>query len=221
MCEDARYNGVRAEVGMKRLRNFFESIVFAGMRPGSTAGNADGMRWLGPLRGPIERFLSGGAAPTDPLYLTNRTLGQRVRLAAVVAVPFVLVLAAIYLATMGYLAPSEAPQQQLTPAQIAQKMLPNLNEKDLEIRSNHELDVMDVHVEHGSPLKLAGVLKNNTARTIHDAQLIFDVTDDAGSRLGAVSTTVPSVDAKSSVAFSFTIPQTNAAFALVREMNSR
>lgn len=220
MCEDARYNGLRSPVGMKRLRNFFESIVFAGMKPGSSAAKTDGMRWLGPLRGPIERFLSGGAAPTDPLYLTNRTLGQRARLAAVVAVPLVLVLAAIYFATTGYLTPAEAPQQQLTPAQIAQKMLPNLD-KNLEIKSNHELDVTDVHVEHGSPLKLAGVLKNNTGRAIRDAQLVFDVTDEAGSRLGAVSTTVERVDAKSSAPFSFSIPQPNAAFALVREVNSR
>jgi hypothetical protein len=205
---------------MNPVRKFFESIVFAGLRPAQKGAPEKRLRWLGPLREPVERFLSGGAAPDDPLYLTNRSWGQRARLGLLIAVPFLLVGVVLFFALGDYLTPQEAPQQQLTPAQIAEKMLPNLD-KDLHVQTNHDLEVEDVHVEHGAAVKLSGVVKNNTDHAIENAELVFDLTNDAGSRLGAVSTTIARVDAHSSTNFSFPVPQQDAAFALVREVNTQ
>ena len=39
---------------MKRIREFLESIVFAGMKPGTQAVPKRNLQWLGPLRDPIE-----------------------------------------------------------------------------------------------------------------------------------------------------------------------
>lgn len=203
---------------MKRLRKFFESIIFAGLRPAGTAAPETNLRWLGPLRAPVERFLAGGVAPSDPLYLTNRTFGQRMRVASLVAVPFVVIAAVLAVALSGLLTPKDKPIQQLTPAQIAEKMLPDLK-KDMDIRTNHDLDVKDVHLEHGAISKLAGVVTNNTDHAIENAVVVFDLTNNFGSRLGAVSTTIAHVDAKGSSTFSVIIPQTDAQFAIVREMD--
>ena len=59
---------------MKQIREFLESIAFAGLKPGGQTAPKRQLPWLGPLR---DRLLSGGPAPTDPLYLTNRTLGRK------------------------------------------------------------------------------------------------------------------------------------------------
>ena len=57
---------------MKRLRQIFESIVYAGLKP------------------------------RDPFYLSNRTTGQRIRLAALIAIPCLAVLGGVALAALGY-----------------------------------------------------------------------------------------------------------------------
>jgi hypothetical protein len=204
---------------MNRIRKMFESIAYAGMKP---AGAPQGKRlaWLGPLAGPIIRFLDGGARPDDPFYLTNRTLGQKMRAVLVIAAPCLLVAGAIGLAAIGYFdsaAPKLPPAPTLTPEQVATKMLPNLD-KDLKIYVNHDVEVMDVHVEKGSIMKVAGSARNTTDRAMLNTELIFDLTNDAGSRLGAVSTKVARIEPKSVAEFSFPVQQREAAFALVREI---
>ena len=207
---------------MNRFRKLFESIAYAGMKPGGSRPTRR-MGWLGPLAGPVRRFLDGGAAPSDPFYLTNRTIGHRLRLAVVVAFPCVLVVGAIGLATMGYFGSAHdaaRPTPALTPEQVAAKMLPNID-KNLQIESNHDIGVSDVHIEQGSATKVAGTATNNTNHVIQDAELVFDLTDVSGSRLGAVSTKIARLPAKGSAAFSFTVPQRTAAFALVRDIKEQ
>lgn len=180
---------------MNRLRKFFESIVYAGMTP-------------------------GGAAPSDPFYLTNRSMGQRIRLAAVIAVPCLLVATAIGLAALGYFddsTPKAPPAPTLTPEQVATKMLPNLD-RDLKIDTNKEIEVPDVHVEKGAVTKLAGTIRNNTDRVMENVEVVFDLTDASGSRLGAVSAKVAKVPPKGTADFLFPVEQHEAAFALVREI---
>jgi len=175
---------------MNRLRKFLESIVFAGMRP-----------------------------TEDPLYLSNRTIRQKIKLGVLIGLPLVVVGALLLYALNEHKNPRQAPAAQLTPEQIAQKMLPNLN-GDLKVDSNRNLEVMDVHVQQGKPLRLTGEVRNKTSHAIQNAQIVFDLTDKLGSRLGAVSTTVARIEANASARFDFPIPQPNAAFALVREVDT-
>src|SRR6266540_3760121 len=94
---------------MKRLRAFLESIAFAGLKPSGQKAQGRQLRWLGPLRGPMERFLAGGAT-SDPLYLSNRTLSQKMRSWALIAVPCLVLAVAIAIALSTLLDPPETKQ---------------------------------------------------------------------------------------------------------------
>jgi hypothetical protein len=86
---------------------------------------------------------------------------------------------------------------------------------------NKDLEVVDVHIEPTTPARVAGTIRNKTIRDVAQAELVFDLATNFGSRLGAVSTHVRNVPALGTVNFAFTIPQEKAAFALVREIRTR
>lgn len=205
----------------KRLKKLLESVAYAGMKPqGGSASAAAKAKGASALQGWIDGKLNQ-AGPSDPLYLSNRTLGQKAMVWAAFAVP-----AALILVIVGFVvfrshdpdAPSALIPDAPSNAEIADKMLPNLN-KNLHLASQTDLDIQDVHVVSGSPSRLAGVVKNNSERQIAKAELVFDLTNKADSRLGAVSTEVTNIAPKASVPFNFVIEQANATFALVREVH--
>jgi hypothetical protein len=176
-------------------------------------------KFLASVSASFSRFIDG-RAPSDPFYLSNRTFAQKLRPALIIGVPGVLLALGIGLAVTGYFdkpVPLVSSQPNLTPEQVAAKMLPNLD-KNLKVEQNHDVEVADVHIEQSGGTKVAGTVRNTTAHVIQDPELVFDLTDAAGSRLGAVSTRIPKIDARSSAPFSFPVPQKNAAFALVREV---
>lgn len=202
----------------RRIRQFIDSIVFAGLKPGGFRGHSEGLRWLGPLRGPVERFISGGRAPSDPFYLSNRTFGQKVRLGILIAAPCLLVAAFFGLALVQYFGKSTPPPApELTPAEVALRTLPNVD-KDIHLDVNIEVEVVEVHVDHAS-LRLVGTLKNNTNRAV-GAEVVFDLTDAAGSQVGAVVGRVERIAPEGKANFQFPIKQQDAAFALVREVHT-
>ena len=207
---------------LKRLREVIESIAFAGMKPGSHATAATPRKWLGPLRGPIERLLAGGPAPSDPLYLTNRTLGQKARFWSLIAIPCLFLALGIGLLLSNLLAPPPpAPVRQLSSAEIAAKILPNVA-KDIKVEQNMDIEVLEVGIQRDpDPRLLAGKVRNNTTHEIAAADFVFDLTDSSGSQLGAVRATVERIPAASVKAFQFPIKQQQAAFALVRDMSIR
>jgi hypothetical protein len=196
------------------FRQFVESVVFAGMKPGEPRSEARRMRWLGPYREILERFLSG-SAPDDPFYLTNRTVGQRVKLWLLVAAPVLLVAAVIAFGVLGFIEKKDSAPKELTPQQIAAKMLPDLN-KPMQFDVNRDLEVLEARVQQGEPVKLVGSVRNVTDRTIGHAELVFDLTDARGSRLGAVSVPLESLPPQRSINFELAIEQRTAVFALKR-----
>ena len=204
---------------MKRLRAFFESILFAGLKPGARpAGQTQGMKWLGPLRDAIDRFLSGGA-PKDPLYLTNRSLGRKVGFWAVVALPCLLIMGVVALAlSRNYFDPADAPApKEMTPEEVSRKVLPNIA-RNIQIDTNRDVEVVEVHVERAAELRVVGSVRNNSARNFAAVDVVCNLTDVRGSELGAVSGHIENLAPKSVKAFQFPIQQRNAAFALVREI---
>jgi hypothetical protein len=190
------------------------------MKPG---GAPQGKRpgWMNPLTASMKRFLDG-ATPSDPFYLSNRTPGQKIRAAAVIALPCLLVASGIGLAMFGFFdsRPADAPPRTaLTPEQLAARMLPNLD-KNIKIDVNRDVEVDDAHIERGAVTKVVGTARNTTDHAIHNAELVFNLTNAAGSRLGAVSITIPRIEAKSTAAFSSPVEEPQAAFALVREIRT-
>ncbi len=203
---------------MNRIREFFESIVFAGMKPGTQAVPKRNLKWLGPLRDPIERLLSGGPAPTDPLYLTNRTPAQKLKFWSLIAIPCLVLAVGVGVTLSNFLEPPETkPVKEPPPGEVTAKLFPSVT-KDLKLAPPSDVQVIEVRVD-GS--RLVGVVKNTTAREIAVAELIIDLTDSAGSQVGAVTGTVEKLPPSSSKEFQIPIKQRDAAIALVREVKSR
>jgi hypothetical protein len=213
----------------KRLKELFEKVAYTGLQPqgrpaqpGQAAQPAANVKPSGiaAFRAWVERHLSK-SGPSDPLYLSNRTLGQKLKAWAIVGVPAIVVLGIVGVVLLGYFNKDLGvgpPPVGLTNAELAAKMLPDLN-NNLHVETQHDLDIEDVHVVTGSPARLAGVAKNNTDHEIARAELVFDLTDKTGSRQGAVTTELKNISAKSSVPFQFVLQQATASFALVREVH--
>jgi hypothetical protein len=206
-----------------RFRQWIESIVYVGMRPGQPGrpvAPPDHYRWLGPLRGPVERFLSGGPAPSDPLYLTNRTVRQRVKSAAIIVIPFIFVAVFVGLAAGDYFkkkAPLQAPE--LTAAEIAAKSLPNFS--TIKLDSNKDVEVLEIAVEHSPGTAIVATVKNHTSRTVHNIEIVVDLTDSSGSQLGGISMPMADLPPNGSAKLRFPITHNSAALAIVREIRSQ
>jgi hypothetical protein len=200
-----------------RLREFLESIVFAGMKPAGPSGPKR-MKWLGPLEKPLEKFLNG-AAPTDPLYLSNRPLKQRLKLAAVVFVPCLVVAVGLLMALANRIPVTGAgPAPELTPNEVTQKILPHLD-RNIKIDVNRDLEVMEIHIERGAETSLVCTVRNNSGQDIQNGGVIVDLTDSSGSQVGGITIPV-SVAARSTKKIQMPIKQSNAVFALVRELQT-
>jgi hypothetical protein len=208
----------------KRIKQFFESLAYAGLKPsgGKPLGAAEAKPSgrFAPIQERLDKFLNRGGS-SDPLYLSNRTFTRKAGVWLVIGVPAVVLLAGLGLVLSGYFnqdSPVAPPPVGLSNAEIAQKMLPDLN-KDLHIASQHDLEVQDVHIIRAGPVKLAGLALNNTDHALKKVDLVFELTDKNGSRQGAVSTVLTNMAARSTVSFQFAIEQQAAAFALVREIH--
>jgi hypothetical protein len=181
---------------LKRVRQFLESIVFAGMKPGAK-----------------------GAKPLDPLYLSKRTVAQRIKSTLPILLPVVLVAAIVAVALSRRSVSQSKPQSELTVAEIAAKILPDFP-KDIHVESNRDVQVVEARLTPAPNAKVTGSVRNNTERRIRRARLVFDLTDANGSQVGAVSTIVENLAPKSTTNFEFAIQHAGAALVLVREVSS-
>src|SRR5215470_16569561 len=95
----------------------------------------------------LERFV-GGSAPSDPLYLTNRTFGQKLRIGLLIGTP-VLAIAGLVAMALGNYFDSPPPQKAAAPkpatGEITAKVLPNL-EKEYKSESDRQVEVTEAAV---------------------------------------------------------------------------
>jgi len=187
------------------------------MKPSSPASAAQPKRPAGGFRDKLEGLLSGGPAPSDPLYLTNRSLWQRARTAILVAIPCLILLGVVALGVSRHFRVQEKPVHQPTPAEIAQATLPNLV-KNVQITTDHDLEVSEARIQHGPPAMVMGIVKNNSSHSIDNIRVVFTITSDIGAKLGYTAVHVDHVDPKSTAPFSLRIDHDDAAFALVKEI---
>ena len=203
---------------MKRLRELFESIAFVGLKPSGEKTTDKSHKWLGPLAGPIDRFLSGGAAPNDPLYLTNRTFGQKLKSWSIIGIPCLILAVGVGVTLSNILNPPEArPAAELTAKEISAKLLPDLD-ANLKLDMNSDLEAVEVKIDHTGGSHVSGVVRNRTDHDISSAHLVLDLTDINGSQVGGVEVPIQNIQAQKTKTFSHPIAQPTAAFALVREV---
>jgi hypothetical protein len=177
----------------------------------------------------LERFV-GGSSLDDPLYLTNRTSGQKVRTAVLIGTPVLAICVLVYLALTKEFDRPSARQRNADIAatskakeptgEITAKVLPNLDKTYLS-EQTRDVDVLEAAVSRGSDPTLLGKLRNNTDTLVRVADVVFDITDNEGSQLGGVSVRVENIPAKGTAPFRLVLPQRAARTALVREVHTR
>jgi hypothetical protein len=170
----------------------------------------------GSVRDRFRRFLDGPDIH-DPLYLTNRSLGQRVRLGLLVGTPVVIVCTLVALAVSNKIAKNTAPPVEVSAAEIAARSMPELNQS-LKVPMNTDLQVEQAAVEPVSPPYVSGTMRNTSDRRYPYARAIFDLADATGSEIGTVSAELHDLAPHSVVKFRFPIQQTGAVFVLLREI---
>jgi hypothetical protein len=205
---------------VQKLKEFFEKIAYAGLKPSAQKAEARPDNGWGRIRTKIDGFLAGGPAPSDPLYLTNRSLGQKAKPIIIIGIPMLVLLGAIALSLSNILDPPETkPAVELTAKEVSSKILPNLD-SNLKIDSNTDLEVVEVRVEHTGGSRIFGSVRNNTNHEIASAHIVIDLTDINGSQVGGVEVVVEAIPASKTKAFSQPIAQKGAAFALVRDIGA-
>jgi hypothetical protein len=177
----------------------------------------------------VERFV-GRSAVNDPLYVSNRSFGQKFRVGLLLGIPILAVGGLIYLAlTQAFdrtivlernaakLAAEDGPAAN-TAGTVTASVLPNL-EKGYTSQQSRDVEVIEAGVSHAADRVLSGRVHNKSDR-VQMADIVFDVTDDEGSQLGGVSVRVDNIPANGTAPFRVTLPQRTAQNALVREVKS-
>jgi len=202
---------------VKRLRQFFENIAYAGLKPAQKAAATPTTFW-GKLRARFEQFLAGGPAPSDPLYLTNRSMGQKARPLLIIGIPMAILLGAIGIFLSNILDPPEVKEAaEPTAKEVAAKILPNLD-NNIKIDNNSDVEVVEIKIENTGGPRLIGSVRNTTNHEIAAARMVVDLTDVNGSQVGGVEVRVEAIPASKTKSFTQPIAQRGAAFALIREV---
>ena len=170
------------------------------------------------LRSRFEDFISG-RAPNDPLYLTNRTLQQKIKIAALVAVPVVILLALVLAATTDVFRSrrSDPYEHPVAQAQISTTQAPSLPAPTLALT---ELDVVNIRIvkDPRSPL-VTGVVRNHTNAKVDAAEVSYYLVDEQGNVVGTDTTEVQNVAARGSAVFRVPLKIPHAQYVLVRDVH--
>jgi hypothetical protein len=196
------------------MANFFRSFF-------KSEGRAEVTPDVRPVRKPglLSRLLSP-PAPSDPLYLSNRTSFQKTRRVLLIGAPILLLVGGLLVAINIDNSRTPKPVAELTPAEVAAKTLPAFNQ-EIKLDSNKDLEVIEVHVEHSRGNQLVGSLRNTTSHRIAEAVVVFDLANDSRSQLGGVTVTETNLSPGAIRSFSKPIEQASAVRVVVREVRSQ
>lgn len=170
------------------------------------------------LRARVEVLISG-RAPDDPLYLTNRSWQQKVKLAALIAAPVVLVFLLVMMAATDVFRfhkadPYEHPIADAPAPAVPQKRLPD------PVLSSADLEVVNIKISRDAhPPVVTGIVRNNTGEKVDSAEVSYYLADTEGSLVGTDSTDVANVQAHGSVAFRMPLKVAKAEYVIVRDVH--
>jgi hypothetical protein len=176
----------------------------------------------------FERFVSGDSV-SDPLYLTNRTFGQKFRTVVLIGTPILAIVFLVYLAFEKQFdrplalkrdeAAATAKPKEPT-GEITAKVLPDID-KSYSSEQSKDVEVLEVFVSRAAEPVLSGRLRNNSDKAVRVADIVFDVTNSEGSQVGGVSVRVENIPARQIASFRMMLPQRDARGAIVRDLHSR
>jgi hypothetical protein len=167
----------------------------------------------------IDRLLYGGR-PSDPLYLSNRTWKGWLWLGVKIAAPLAVLGGGLTWYIMAHARAQVPPGYDLPPAEVLTKLgLPEL--KDVKAQTSREVEVVEVGIERGGPLSLAGIVRNNSTHPIGAAEVDFDITDTSGSRLATETAHFENLAPKAEAKFRLPIPYEKAQIAIVRGIRTK
>jgi hypothetical protein len=176
------------------------------------------LSWLDRLRQRFERLLSG-RAPTDPLYLTNRTWAQKLKVAGLIAVPILILGALVMIGAtdMFHFSKADPYEHPLADAQPVPDTKPTPDPK----LTPTDLEVINIRIaKDENPPVVTGMVRNNTSQKVDSAEVSFYLADDRGSLMGTETTQVQGVGPHNTVTFRAPLKITNAQYVLVREVHS-
>jgi hypothetical protein len=175
---------------------------------------------LDPLRERMDVFISG-RAPSDPLYLTNRTWRQKLKIAALIVAPVLLL---TILLTIGAVNPfrihkvaadQRPPDEAPLPAALPKPSSGPLS-------ASTDLEVVNIRISRDShPPTVTGTIRNRTDRKVDFAEVSYYLADAAGSMMGTDSTVVANVEPYGSVAFRAPLKMAKAEYVMVRDAHPK
>jgi len=170
-----------------------------------------------PLWVRFDKFLSGGAR-RDPFYLSNRTTPQKLRSWLAIGVPCLVLAGFLAFGLTRRGGAKVVPPSEPTPAQVAAKMLPDYT-KTVDLSGERAVLVDEVEVEQSEPRRVIGVARNNSDHEVASADVVCELENRRGSRLGAVTAHVSELAPHSTKRFQVEIAQATATIAIVREID--
>jgi hypothetical protein len=207
---------------LNRIRRFIDSLVFAGLKPSGgipPENKPQPRRRFATLRYKIELFLSGGPAHSDPLYLSNRTWKQKLRVPLLIGVPTAVVFGVLALVFTNIYTPKAAPPpKEPTATEIMAKLLPDV-EKTAHVDTYKDAEIVEIGVTEDGPRRVVGILKNNTNRVI-SVELDVDIADHNGGRVSSATERVNNAQPNTTTPFEFPARSPEARYALVRKLRT-
>jgi len=191
------------------------------MRGGMPAGKSQLDPWrkrFDLLRARLDLFISG-RAPSDPLYLTNRTWRQKLKIASLIGGPVLLLIALVAIGAANRLrfpqvVADEHPPAEAPPPAAPEKPLPD------SIVVSTDLEVVNMRIARDAhPPVVTGIVRNKTNRKVDSAEVSYYFADAAGSLVGTDATQVAGVGPHGSVPFRRPLKIATAEYVFVRDVH--
>ena len=191
------------------------------MKSGMPAGKSqlDRLRKrLDPLRARIEIFISG-RAPNDPLYLTNRTWQQKLKIASLIGVPVLVLIALVTIGATNLFRSNQADPYDHPPTEAPQAAVPQKRLPD-PILAPADLEVVNIRIARDPhAMMVTGTVRNNTNQKVDSAEVSYYLADTEGSLVGTDTTDVANVEPHGSVTFRMPLKVAKAEYVIVRDVH--
>jgi len=177
-----------------------------------------GKSLLDPWRKRFEIFLSG-QAPSDPLYLTNRTWQQKLKIASLIVVAAVLLIA---LVAIGATDPFRFRKMDTYDHPVAENPSPAAPQKQLPdpILASEGLEAVDVRIERDAhPPVVTGMVRNNSDRRVDAAEVRYYLANAKGSVVGAGTSGVRNLAPHGRAGFRAPLTIATAEYVIVRDVH--